>query len=72
MDRVAVERTCREGPTGGHPRPRARQSRFLLRGQAAGRAQEHGVEILTCDAHFEGLPGVVFIAKTATNVNRAT
>ena len=29
-------------------------------------AQEHGVEILTCDTHFEGMPGVVFIAKTAT------
>src|SRR5271167_2738844 len=38
MDRVAIKRTCRERPAGGHPRPRARQRRFLLRGQAAGRA----------------------------------
>jgi predicted nucleic acid-binding protein len=29
-------------------------------------AQEHGGEILTCDAHFEGLPGVVFVAKTTS------
>lgn len=27
-------------------------------------AQEHGVEIVTCDAHFRELPGVLFIAKT--------
>jgi len=33
-----------------------------LRGELAS-APEHGVEIVTCDAHFEGLPGVVFIAK---------
>src|SRR5580658_1931181 len=38
MDRVAVERTRRERPAGGHSRPRAGQSRFLLRGQAAGGA----------------------------------
>ena len=24
---------------------------------------EHNAELLTCDAHFEGLPGVVYIAK---------
>jgi hypothetical protein len=34
MDRVAVERTRRDRPAGGHPRPR----RFLLRGQASVRA----------------------------------
>lgn len=26
-------------------------------------AQNHDAELLTCDAHFEGLPGVVYIAK---------
>lgn len=26
-------------------------------------AQERGVELLTCDAHFEGLPGVVYLPK---------
>ena len=26
-------------------------------------ALEHDADLLTCDAHFEGLPGVVFIAK---------
>lgn len=26
-------------------------------------AQEHGADLLTCDAHFEGLPGVVFVGK---------
>ena len=26
-------------------------------------ALEHGADLLTCDAHFEGLPGVMFIAK---------
>jgi predicted nucleic acid-binding protein len=26
-------------------------------------AQAHGATVLTCDAHFEGLPGVTFIAK---------
>lgn len=30
-------------------------------------AQEFGAELLTCDAHFEKLPGVVFIKKTAKN-----
>lgn len=28
-------------------------------------ALEHGAELLTCDAHFEKLPGVVFISKKA-------
>ncbi len=27
-------------------------------------AQAHGAKLLTCDAHFEGLPGVTIIAKT--------
>jgi predicted nucleic acid-binding protein len=26
-------------------------------------AVEYGADLLTCDAHFEGLPGVTFIAK---------
>jgi len=26
-------------------------------------ALEHGVDLLTCDAHFDGLPGVTFVAK---------
>lgn len=26
-------------------------------------ALEHDADLLTCDAHFEGLPGVVFIRK---------
>src|SRR6187455_1134802 len=26
-------------------------------------ALEHGADLLTCDAHFEGLPGVAFVAK---------
>jgi predicted nucleic acid-binding protein len=26
-------------------------------------AQAHGADVLTCDAHFEGLPGVILIAK---------
>jgi len=26
-------------------------------------AQAHGAQLLTCDAHFEGLPGVTLIAK---------
>lgn len=26
-------------------------------------ALEHGTDLLTCDAHFDGLPGVTFIAK---------
>jgi len=26
-------------------------------------AQAHGAGLLTCDAHFEGLPGVTLIAK---------
>ena len=28
-------------------------------------ALEHGADLLTCDAHFEKLPGVVFVRKTA-------
>lgn len=27
-------------------------------------AQEHGADLLTCDADFKGLPGVVFVGKT--------
>ena len=27
-------------------------------------ASEHGADLLTCDAHFDGLPGVTFVAKT--------
>ncbi len=27
-------------------------------------AQEAGADLLTCDAHFEGLPGVVFVPKS--------
>ena len=27
-------------------------------------AQEHGASLLTCDAHFKGLPGVEFVAKS--------
>jgi len=30
-------------------------------------AQEFGADLLTCDAHFENLPGVVFIKKTASS-----
>ena len=30
-------------------------------------AQGLGAELLTCDAHFENLPGVVFINKVAVN-----
>lgn len=26
-------------------------------------ALEHGADLLTCDAHFDGLPGVIFVAK---------
>lgn len=26
-------------------------------------AQEMGADLLTCDAHFDGLPGVVYVAK---------
>jgi predicted nucleic acid-binding protein len=26
-------------------------------------ALEHAAELLTCDAHFDGLPGVTFVAK---------
>ncbi|ALI54036.1 hypothetical protein IMCC12053_86 [Celeribacter marinus] len=26
-------------------------------------AQAHGAELLTCDAHFEGLPSVLYIPK---------
>jgi predicted nucleic acid-binding protein len=28
-------------------------------------AQEMGADLLTCDAHFEGLPGVAYVAKTS-------
>lgn len=28
-------------------------------------AREHGADLLTCDAHFEGLPGISYIAKLA-------
>ena len=28
-------------------------------------ALQHGADLLTCDAHFEKLPGVVFLRKTA-------
>ena len=28
-------------------------------------ARDRGVDLLTCDAHFDGLPGVVFIAKSS-------
>lgn len=28
-------------------------------------ARDFGADLLTCDAHFEGLPGVVFIKKPA-------
>ena len=27
-------------------------------------AREHGADLLTCDAHFEGLPGVTYIPKS--------
>ena len=27
-------------------------------------AQAHGAQILTCDAHFEGLPSVLFVSKS--------
>lgn len=27
-------------------------------------AQQHGADVLTCDAHFEGLPGVIYISKS--------
>lgn len=27
-------------------------------------AREYGADLLTCDAHFNGLPGVTFVAKT--------
>lgn len=30
-------------------------------------ALERGVELLTCDAHFKGLPGVVYLAKGGVN-----
>jgi predicted nucleic acid-binding protein len=29
-------------------------------------AQKHGATLLTCDAHFDGLPGVNFLAKIRT------
>ena len=28
-------------------------------------ALEHGADLLTCDAHFEGLPGVVYVEKVS-------
>jgi predicted nucleic acid-binding protein len=28
-------------------------------------AQEMGADLLTCDAHFQGLPGVAYVAKTS-------
>lgn len=28
-------------------------------------ARQHGAELLTCDAHFEGLPNTVFLAKAS-------
>ena len=28
-------------------------------------ALEHGADLLTCDAHFDGLPGVTFVAKAS-------
>jgi predicted nucleic acid-binding protein len=27
-------------------------------------AAEHGAELLTCDAHFEGLPNVIYVRKS--------
>jgi predicted nucleic acid-binding protein len=30
-------------------------------------ALQQGAELLTCDAHFKGLPGVVWLAKTAAD-----
>lgn len=30
-------------------------------------AVQQGAELLTCDAHFQGLPGVVLLAKASTN-----
>ncbi len=29
-------------------------------------ALERGADVLTCDAHFDGLPGVTFVAKIGT------
>lgn len=29
-------------------------------------ARQAGVELLTCDSHFENLPGVIFLRKTPT------
>jgi len=29
-------------------------------------ARENGADLLTCDAHFDGLPGVTFVAKVVT------
>ena len=29
-------------------------------------ALEHGADLVTCDAHFDGLPGVTLISKTRT------
>lgn len=28
-------------------------------------ALEHGADLLTCDAHFDGLPGVTYVTKTS-------
>jgi predicted nucleic acid-binding protein len=33
-------------------------------------AQDFGAELLTCDAHFENLPGVVFIKKAVKEQTR--
>lgn len=29
-------------------------------------ARDHGVDLVTCDSHFEGLPGVVYIPKVGS------
>ena len=31
-------------------------------------AQRHGADVLTCDAHFGGLPGVIFMPKGSLRV----
>jgi len=31
-------------------------------------AQSHGADLLTCDAHFAGLPGVIFAPKGALRI----
>jgi len=30
-------------------------------------AQKYGADLLTCDAHFDGLPGVIYLPKQAAN-----